>query len=61
MGALDAETEIRALGGSDIVLFDEHFTRHHAESGRGDRHFMPFAPDECIDDVVMTLPVSRRA
>lgn len=39
-------TEIRALGNADLTLFEEHFTRHRAESGRGEGHFMPFAPDD---------------
>ena len=41
-----ADCEIRLLGSDDLMLFREHFTRHRAESGRGDWHFMPFAPDD---------------
>lgn len=37
---------IRSLLAEDLDLFDEHFARHRAESGRGEIHFMPFAPDD---------------
>ena len=37
---------IRPLAAVDVPLFDEHFARHRKESGRGDYHFMPFAPDD---------------
>lgn len=37
---------IRALARADGPLFDTHFARHCAESGRGDIHFMPFAPGD---------------
>lgn len=30
----------------DLAPFHAHFRRHLAESGRGDGHFMPFAPDD---------------
>ena len=38
--------EIRAMTGAELEDFDAHFARHRAESGRGDIHFMPFAPDD---------------
>ena len=37
---------IRPLTAVDVPLFDEHFARHRGESGRGDYHFMPFAPND---------------
>ncbi len=37
---------IRPLSPNDVDLFQEHFTRHRAESGRGEQHFLPFAPDD---------------
>lgn len=37
---------IRRLTRSDLPLFQAHFARHRAESGRGDVHFMPFAPND---------------
>lgn len=37
---------IRALCHGDVTRFQEHFSRHRAESGRGDQHFLPFAPDD---------------
>jgi RimJ/RimL family protein N-acetyltransferase len=30
----------------DLAGLQDHFTRHRAESGRGDVHFMPFAPGD---------------
>jgi RimJ/RimL family protein N-acetyltransferase len=41
-----SDTGIRPLGHEDVLLFNEHFSRHRSESGRGDWHFMPFAPDD---------------
>ncbi len=38
--------EITPMAHADVDLFDAHFARHRAESGRGDIHFMPFAPDD---------------
>ena len=38
--------EIRELDEANVNLFDEHFARHRAESGRGEWHFMPFAPGD---------------
>ena len=35
---------IRPLRERDLPLFDAHFARHRAESGRGEPHFMPYAP-----------------
>jgi len=40
------EIEIRELAASEHMLFQPHMGRHRAESGRGDIHFMPFAPDD---------------
>ncbi len=37
---------IRPLGEEDVGRYQDHFARHRAESGCGDRHFMPFAPDD---------------
>ena len=37
---------ISPLSADAIALFDQHFARHRAESGRDDFHFMPFAPDD---------------
>ncbi|MEZ5558219.1 MAG: GNAT family protein [Pseudomonadales bacterium] len=37
---------VRPLVASDLAQFRAHFDRHRAESGRGDQHFMPFAPDD---------------
>ena len=42
----DVPIDIAPLKARDLALFDQHFARHRAESGRGDRHFMPFAPDD---------------
>jgi RimJ/RimL family protein N-acetyltransferase len=40
-------TSIRLLTEEDRTAFEAHLVRHRAESGRGgDRHFMPFAPDD---------------
>lgn len=43
---MSAGIEIRALDRDLLPLFDAHFARHRAESGRGDLHFMPFDPDD---------------
>lgn len=45
--------------------FQAHFKRHRAESGRGDPHFLPFAPDDPngpkgIDLETLDRPVSER-
>lgn len=37
---------ISRLSTDAIALFDQHFARHRAESGRDGFHFMPFAPDD---------------
>ncbi len=37
---------IRPLTRGDWPRFQAHFKRHRAESGRGDPHFLPFAPDD---------------
>jgi len=36
---------IRRLEHDDIPLFEAHFERHLAESGRGGLHFAPYEPD----------------
>lgn len=41
-------TLIRPLVEGDRQLFDEHLSRHAAESGRGDPHFMPYDPDDPV-------------
>jgi len=38
--------EIRAVEAAHTEALQAHFDRHRAESGRGDIHFMPFAPDD---------------
>ncbi len=40
------EVRIRPVAQSDASLIQAHFARHRAESGRGEWHFMPFAPDD---------------
>lgn len=35
---------IEPVGPEDLTLLAEHAARHRAESGRGEHHFMPFAP-----------------
>lgn len=60
-GATD-QLEIVALERRHIRLFNEHFARHRAESGRGEWHFMPFAPDDSrgpggLDDRRLDLPL----
>ena len=37
--------EIRPVEAASLGLFDEHFARHCAESGRRDHHFMPYEPN----------------
>lgn len=37
---------VRRLRKADLPAFAAHFSRHRAESGRGDVHFMPFEPDD---------------
>lgn len=37
---------IRAATAADQSLLQNHLLRHRAESGRGDIHFMPFAPGD---------------
>lgn len=37
---------ITPVSPADAVLLGAHLKRHRAESGRGDYHFMPFAPDD---------------
>ena len=36
----------RPFTGDDLAGLQGHLLRHRAESGRGDHHFMPFAPDD---------------
>ena len=43
---IDVDCLIRPLVNTEIALFDDHFARHRAESGRGDYHFMPFSPQD---------------
>lgn len=55
-------TEIRRLVAAEVPLFAAHFSRHRAESGRGDLHFMPFEPDDPVgpmglDAAKLTLPL----
>lgn len=54
--------EIVNLDRRRIALFDEHFARHRAESGRGEAHFMPFDPNEPgsprgLDPRLLALPL----
>ncbi len=56
---------IRPLTPVDWSRFQAHFKRHRAESGRGDPHFMPFAPDDPdgpkgIDLEALGRPVSEK-
>ncbi len=56
---------IRPLTAVDWTRFQAHFKRHRAESGRGDPHFLPFAPDDPegpmgIDLEALDRPVSER-
>lgn len=37
---------IEPLTAVTLPAYQAHFERHRAESGRGDIHFMPFAPDD---------------
>lgn len=37
---------IRPLTTADWSRFQAHFKRHRGESGRGEPHFLPFAPDD---------------
>ena len=37
---------IQPLTRKDVERFHDHFRRHRVESGRGDHHFMPFAPGD---------------
>ncbi|TDJ34158.1 MAG: GNAT family N-acetyltransferase [Gammaproteobacteria bacterium] len=37
---------VRQLNVDDINAFNEHIDRHLAESGRGENHFMPYAPSD---------------
>ncbi len=37
---------LRPLIAEDRAEFRAHFERHRAESGRGEPHFLPFAPDD---------------
>ena len=42
-----SDYSVHPMQASELVLFEAHFARHRAESGRGgDYHFMPFAPDD---------------
>ena len=56
---------VRPLTPADWDRFRAHFKRHRAESGRGDPHFLPFAPDDPegpkgIDLEVLGRSVSER-
>jgi len=53
---------IRPLTRDDLTPFEAHFHRHRAESGRGDHHFMPFAPGDPngprgLDPEALRLPL----
>ncbi len=37
---------LRPLTPVDWSSFQAHFKRHWAESGQGESHFLPFAPDD---------------
>ncbi len=37
---------VRSLVSEDLEEFRQHFQRHRGESGRGEPHFMPFAPGD---------------
>ena len=56
---------IRPLREQDVQGYRDHFERHRAESGRGDHHFMPFAPDdpegpEGLLVTALNLPLDQR-
>ncbi len=53
---------IEALVPEKVAQYDAHFSRHRAESGRGDYHFMPFEPDDPegprgLDPRMLELPL----
>lgn len=52
------------LGEQHYSMYDAHFARHRAESGRGDYHFMPFEPDDPngpkgLDRSALELPLTQ--
>jgi len=56
--------KINVIRSQDLALFDAHFARHRAESGRGDYHFMPFEPHDPkgprgIDKATIDLPLTE--
>ncbi len=46
MNPTPGEPLVRPFEPGDIDQVRRHFARHRAESGRGDGHFMPFAPGD---------------
>jgi ribosomal protein S18 acetylase RimI-like enzyme len=52
---------IRALEEGDLPLFNAHFSRHAAESGRGDVHFMPYDPDHAQQPLGLNPAALERA
>lgn len=44
--AVGDQPRIQALDEHLADSFSEHFQRHRAESGRGERHFMPYGPED---------------
>jgi len=58
-------TIIESLTVACVDELRDHFDRHHAESGRGDPHFMPFEPTapegpKGLDVDGLTRPLSER-
>lgn len=56
--------QIEPLTAALLPAYNAHFARHRAESGRGDIHFMPFAPGDAqgpngLDTEAWTWPLSR--
>jgi len=55
---------IEPVSHDQLEAFMAHFARHRAESGRGEHHFMPFAPDDPdgprgLDAASIALPLDR--
>ena len=64
-GAAVMPENIRSLRTGDLPLLEAHFARHRAESGCGELHFMPFAPDDPdgprgLHRAALTLPLTER-
>ena len=56
---------IRPLVQADLPLFESHFRRHRAESGRDGMHFMPYEPDDPegpagLNADALALPLTER-